>query len=60
LSSGIPFRPFRVRLKNGAHYEINNSQDVGAPKDYHIIVYFGEKEAILIDAERIVEIMGAR
>lgn len=51
-----PFRPFAIRLSNRAQYAFNNSKDIGAPKDYHIIFYFGEKEAVLIDAESVVEI----
>ena len=50
-----PFRPFSVRLNNGARYTFNDSRSVGAPGDYHIIFYFGEKEAVLIDTDSIVE-----
>lgn len=53
-----PFRPFGVRLNNGARYTFKESRDVGAPKDYHLIIYFGEKEAVLIDTDSIVEIFG--
>ena len=53
-----PFRPFAVRLNNGAQYTFKDSKDVGAPKDYHIIFYFGEKDAVLIDTDSIVEIFG--
>lgn len=53
-----PFRPFAVRLNNGVQYTFKESRDVGAPKDYHLIIYFGEKEAVLIDTESIVEIFG--
>ncbi len=51
-----PFRPFAVRLNNGAQYAFKDSRDVGAPKDYHIIFYFGEKEAVLIDTDSVVEV----
>ena len=51
-----PFRPFAVRLNNGAQYSFKDPRDIGAPKDYHIIFYFGEKEAVLIDTENIVEV----
>ena len=53
-----PFRPFGVRLSNGAKYDFKESRDVGAPKDYHLIIYFGEKEAVLIDSDSIVEVFG--
>jgi len=53
-----PFRPFGIRLNNGAQYTFKEARDVGAPKDYHIIIYFGEKEAVLIDTNSIVEIFG--
>jgi len=53
-----PFRPFGIRLNNGAQYSFKESRDVGAPKDYHLIIFFGEKEAVLIDTDSIVEIFG--
>jgi hypothetical protein len=51
-----PFRPFGVRLSNGAKYSFNEAREFGAPKDLHIIFFFGESESVLIDAENIVEI----
>jgi hypothetical protein len=53
-----PFRPFGIRLNNGAQYTFKEARDVGAPKDYHIIFYFGENMAELIDTNGIVEIFG--
>lgn len=53
-----PFRPFGVRLNNGAQYSFNEPRDVGAPKDYHLIIHFGEKDAVPIDTDSIVEIFG--
>lgn len=52
-----PFRPFAVRLNNGVRYEFKNARDVGAPKDYHMIIHFGDKEAVRIDTDSIVEII---
>jgi hypothetical protein len=51
-----PFRPFSVRLSNGAQYTFKESRDVGAPKDYRLIIYFGKSEAVRIDTGSIVEI----
>lgn len=51
-----PFRPFGVRLNNGAQYTFSESRDVGAPKDFHIIIFFGQSEAVRIDTEAIVEV----
>ena len=51
-----PFRPFSVRLNNGAQYTFKDSRDVGATKDYHLLFWFGRSEAVRIDADRIVEI----
>jgi hypothetical protein len=51
-----PFRPFAVRLSNGAQYSFNDPQEFGAPKDFHIIFFFGQTEAVRIDTENIVEI----
>ena len=31
-----PFRPFAVRLNNGARYLFERSDDLGAPKDFRI------------------------
>ena len=36
-----PFRPFTVRLTNGAQYSFKDSRDIGAPKDFRLIIYFG-------------------
>ena len=52
-----PFRPFSVRLNNGAHYNFRDSRDVGAPKDYRLLIYFGKTEAVRIDTDSIVEII---
>ena len=52
-----PFRPFAVRLNNGVQYTINEPRNVGAPKDYHVIIFFGESEWVLIDSESIAEII---
>ena len=53
-----PFRPFSIRLSNGATYNFKEPEDFGAPKDCHVLVYFGEKDWVLIDPENIVEVMG--
>ncbi len=53
-----PFRPFGVRLNNGARYLFKEPRDVGAPKDYHLITYLGEDEVVLIETDSIVEIIG--
>jgi hypothetical protein len=52
-----PFRPFAVRLSNGAQYTFNEPRNLGAPQDYHVIIYFGPSEWALIDTENIVEII---
>jgi hypothetical protein len=51
-----PFRPFKVRLSNGARYFFKEERDFGAPKDFHTIVFFGQRDIVLIDAEKIVEV----
>lgn len=51
------FRPFAVRLSNGSQYSFREPRDVGATKDYHILIYFGRSEAVRIDTENIVEII---
>lgn len=52
-----PFRPFIVRLNNGLQYVFSEPRNIGAPKDYHIIFFFGETESVLIDTESITEII---
>jgi hypothetical protein len=56
-----PFRPFSVRLSNGARYSFNERRDLGAPRKLsHTLVYFGETDFALIDIENIVEIFEAK
>jgi hypothetical protein len=52
-----PFRRFSLRLSNGALYDFKNPRDVGAPKDYRLIIYFGKSEAVRIDTDNIVELL---
>ena len=52
-----PFRPFSVRLVNGARYTFKKAREFGAPKDYHIIFFFGESEAVRIDTDSIVKVI---
>jgi hypothetical protein len=52
-----PFRPFSIRLTNGAQYTFDEPRAIGAPRDYHLIIYFGKDEAVRIDTDSIVEIM---
>jgi len=52
-----PFRPFAVRLNNGAQYTFSEPRSFGAPKDYREVFFFGESEWVLIDPESITEII---
>ena len=52
-----PFRAFSVRLSNGALYTFDQPRSIGAPKDYHVIVFFGDSETVLIDTDNIVEVI---
>ena len=52
-----PFRPFSVRLNNGAQYTFSEPRNIGAPKDYRLIIYFGESQAVRIDTDSIVEVV---
>jgi hypothetical protein len=51
-----PFRPFGVRLSNGVQYFFNQPRQFGAPEDFHTIVFFGERDMVLINTENIVEV----
>ena len=42
-------------LVNG-RYTFKEPRDFGATKDYHLIFFLGESEAVRIDTENIVEI----
>jgi hypothetical protein len=52
-----PFRPFTVRLNNGAEYTFNTPRDFGAPRDYHMTFYFGETESVQLDSDSVTEIV---
>ena len=52
-----PFRPFAVRLNNGARYTFRDPRDVGAPRDYRLIIHFGPSESVRIDTDIITEII---
>ncbi|HZL14402.1 MAG TPA: hypothetical protein VFC85_09720 [Verrucomicrobiae bacterium] len=51
-----PFRPFGIRLNNGVEYIFNEPRDIGAPKNYRLLIYFGKSEAVRIDPDSITEI----
>jgi hypothetical protein len=57
LARRRPFRPFGVRLSNGARYFFRETGEFGAPKDFHVIFFFDQKDWALIDTENIVEIL---
>ncbi len=56
LAERNPFRPFAVRLTNGAEYEFNDPRDFGAPRDFRMIFHFGEHDSVRIDTDSIVEV----
>jgi hypothetical protein len=51
-----PFRPFGIRLNNGAQYTFKEPRNIGAPKNYRLIIFFGDSEAVRIDTDSITEI----
>jgi hypothetical protein len=54
-----PFRPFSIRLSDGAQYSFRDQREFGAPRDFHVICYFGENTVVLIDPDQIVEVIDA-
>ena len=53
-----PFRPFAVRLSNGAKYDFKTRRDLGATTDCLILYYLADSGgSVRIDADRIVEIL---
>jgi hypothetical protein len=57
LAERQPFRPFAVRLNNGAQYTFNESRNFGAPGDYHLLFFFGESDWAMIDTDSVVEVI---
>lgn len=54
----VPFRPFTVRLNNGARYFFDSPRSLGAWRDYSVIMYFAKPNgSVRIDSESIVEII---
>ncbi len=52
-----PFRPFAIRLNNGARYTFREPGDVGAPRNYRLIIHFGPTDSVRIDTDSITEII---
>lgn len=52
-----PFRPFAVRLNNGALYKFETPRNIGAPENCRMIFFFGKTQGVRIDADSIVEII---
>jgi hypothetical protein len=52
-----PFRPFAIRLNNGARYTFREPRDVGAPRDYKVLIHFGQSDSVRIDTDSITEII---
>ena len=59
IAERTPFRPFTIRLSNGAQYSFRSERDFGAPRDLHVVCYFGQDNLVLIDPDQIVEVIGA-
>ena len=51
-----PFRPFTVRLNNGAVYQFAEPRNFAAPKDYRVIFFFGDSNWTMLDLDSIAEI----
>ena len=57
LAEREPFRPFIVRLTNGAEYEFKEARDFGAPRDFRMIFHFSAHNSVRIDTDSIVEVI---
>jgi len=52
-----PFRPFSIRLNNGAKYHFKTRRDLGAAKDGHLLFYFADSgDVVFIDADCIAKV----
>ena len=57
LAQREPFRPFGIRLNNGAKYHFKTRRDLGAAKDGHLLFYFADSgDVVFIDADSIAEV----
>ena len=54
-----PFRPFAIRLHNGAQYTFHTPREVGATQEYNMIFFFGKTTAARIDTDSILEVIEA-
>jgi hypothetical protein len=55
-----PFRPFTLRLLNGATYEVRRPRDVGAPGDLRALYWFESDppfRVVRIERDAIAEII---
>lgn len=57
VAEGRPFRPFTVRLNNGAEYTFSEPRNFDAPENYREFFFFGKSEWVLIDLDSIAEII---
>jgi hypothetical protein len=55
-----PFRPFTIRLNNGATCEFATPEAFGAPKDLSTIFHFGDDSWTILIPENITEIKPAK
>lgn len=56
-----PFRPFAVRLNNGARYDFPTRKFLGASQDFAMLFHFGNDGVnTRIDADSITEIIETR
>ena len=57
LAQREPFRPFSIRLNNGAKYHFKTRRDLGAAKDGHLLFYFADSgDVVFIDAASVAEV----
>jgi hypothetical protein len=57
IAERTPFRPFTVRLSNGAVYKFKEPRDFGAPRNLSTIFYFSDTDFVLIDLENVAEVI---
>ena len=57
LAERQPFRPFALRLNDGVQSAFNEPRNLGAPEDYHVIIFFRKSEWVPIDTDRVAEII---
>jgi hypothetical protein len=57
IKNRTPFRPFTIRVNNGAVYTFDKPEQFGATGDLQVVIHFTQNRFSIIDAESIAEVI---